>query len=81
MSHFAPILPENAPFSGAAARLAQWLARGLFPAERTPASRRLPRLRSAAAAPADENFPWHDMTLPLDERHAARGGQAACRSA
>jgi sulfite reductase (NADPH) flavoprotein alpha-component len=53
MSHIVPLLPENAPFSSVErAWLNGWIA-AYFGAE--------------PAAPAEE-LPWHDMTLPLDER-------------
>jgi len=55
----APVLPENAPFSEAErAFLNGWLA-AYFADDDAPA---------AALAEPPEEFPWHDMTLPLEER-------------
>ena len=61
MSHVAPLLPESAPFSAAErAFVNAWLA-GYFSAG----------IQAAAGDPAPaaaEEFPWHDMTLPLEAR-------------
>lgn len=59
-----PLIPTSAPFDPAQrAWLNGWLAAyyaELIPFAASP---------TASPAPAEEeNFPWHDMTLPLDER-------------
>jgi sulfite reductase (NADPH) flavoprotein alpha-component len=64
MSYSAPLLPENAPFSQAErAWLNGWFAAYFGLEAPAPAG---PPVASAQAAP--EALPWHDMTLPLDER-------------
>jgi sulfite reductase (NADPH) flavoprotein alpha-component len=61
MSHLAPILPENAPFSGAErAFINGWLAA---------------YYAAVPAVEAAEEFPWHDMTMPLDERLRVAAGR------
>ena len=67
MTHIAPLLPENAPFSQAErAWLDGWFA-AYFGIE-VAATALAPIAAPDAAAPALETFPWHDMTLALDER-------------
>jgi sulfite reductase (NADPH) flavoprotein alpha-component len=62
MTSFAPILPETAPFTGSErAWINGWLAG--FYADTVALGDPAP---AAAAVVADH--PWHDMTLPLDER-------------
>lgn len=62
MSYDVPILPANAPFNAAErAWLNGWLAGYYGPRAEAAA------VSAPATAPA-EDFPWHDMTLPLDER-------------
>ena len=59
MSYDAPVLPENAPFSSVErAWLNGWLAAYFAAAAGAP----------APAPEPPEAFPWHDMTLALDER-------------
>ena len=78
MSYPAPVLPENAPFAASErAWLDGWLA-AYF------GSQVVARPGATAAAPEAEpieNFPWHDMTLPIEERAAPRRGPAARRAA
>ena len=67
MSHIAPLIPESAPFTAAQRAwlngfLAAYLGAG------APAS------APAPAAP-EEDFPWHDPALPLEERLALAGGR------
>ena len=71
----APILPENAPFSAGAARLAERLLRGLLSLGGSGVTTLLAARRRALlapqTAPADEDdgdAPWHDQTLPIAER-------------
>jgi sulfite reductase (NADPH) flavoprotein alpha-component len=75
LSHFAPIIPDSAPFDAAErAWLNGWLA-----AYYGEGSDAVPAAApgSPATAPAeDENPPWHDMTLPLDERLKLAEGRA-----
>lgn len=65
MSYPAPVLPVNAPF-GASERawLDGWLA-AYFGSQAVahPAA-----MAAAREAEPIEDFPWHDMTLPLEER-------------
>jgi sulfite reductase (NADPH) flavoprotein alpha-component len=67
MTHFAPLIPENAPFSATQrAWLNGWLAAyygatsNATPAPETTAP--------PAAAAVEDDHPWHDMAMPLDER-------------
>jgi sulfite reductase (NADPH) flavoprotein alpha-component len=67
MSYIAPLLPENAPFSPAQrAWLNGWLA-GYLGGEAV-ATAEVPPAPAAAAPEGEEDFPWHDPTLPLEER-------------
>jgi sulfite reductase (NADPH) flavoprotein alpha-component len=80
MSYDAPIIPETAPFNTAQrAWLNGWLAAyyGASASVASPSAAVPVNAAAGAMAPAaeaapvseeDENFPWHDMTLPLDER-------------
>jgi sulfite reductase (NADPH) flavoprotein alpha-component len=76
MSHLAPIIPESAPFNTTQrAWLNGWLAayygdgaassvgRSAAPEIAAPAPACV-----AAPAAAEEDPPWHDMAMPLDER-------------
>jgi sulfite reductase (NADPH) flavoprotein alpha-component len=77
MSTDAPLLPETAPFSATQrAWLNGWLAAFCGVLSGT-AAEPLPADASAASASAaeDENLPWHDMALPLDERMALAEGR------
>jgi sulfite reductase (NADPH) flavoprotein alpha-component len=68
MSHIAPVIPENAPFSAAQrAWLNGWLAAYLG-AELSVAT-------AAPAAQPEEDFPWHDPSLALAERLALAQGR------
>jgi sulfite reductase (NADPH) flavoprotein alpha-component len=72
MSHLAPLLPENVPFSGAErAWLNGWLA-AYFAADAAPV---IAALTAAPLAPVEE-YPWHDMSLPLEERMQLAEGRA-----
>src|SRR6185312_12853630 len=72
MSHIAPLLPKNAPFSPAQrAWLNGFLAGLLGSAEAAAAVTAQP---NPAPAPAEE-FPWHDPALPLEERLALAQGR------
>ncbi len=56
-----PLIPESAPFNGAQrAWLDGWLA-AYYGAGR-------PIAAASAEAEVEEDFPWHDMSLPLEER-------------
>jgi sulfite reductase (NADPH) flavoprotein alpha-component len=66
MSYIAPLIPENAPFTPAQrAWLNGWLAAYLGTESATAAA-----APAAALPPAEpeEEFPWHDPALPLEER-------------
>ena len=70
MSHIAPLIPENAPFTAAQrAWLNGWLAAYLSPSEAT----------AVAAATPVEDFPWHDPALSLDERLRLADGRPRAR--
>jgi sulfite reductase (NADPH) flavoprotein alpha-component len=72
MTYCAPILPDNAPFSAAErAWLNGWLAAYLGTDDAAPGTH-----PDTAAAALAEEFPWHDMTLPLDERLQLAEGMA-----
>ncbi|HUB94493.1 MAG TPA: sulfite reductase subunit alpha [Stellaceae bacterium] len=67
MSHIVPLLPENAPFAGAErAWINGWLGAYFGSA---------PQAAPAVAAAPAEEFPWHDMTLALDERMLLADGK------
>jgi len=73
MSHIAPLLPENAPFTPVQrAWIDGWLAAALGPGL-------LPATMAAAPAVAPEDFPWHDPALPLDERLILAEGKPPAR--
>jgi sulfite reductase (NADPH) flavoprotein alpha-component len=69
VTYIAPIIPQSAPFNvSQRAWLNGWLAAYYGAAtDAVPAdAAALPA--SPPAPPAEESFPWHDMSLPLDER-------------
>ncbi|MDE2513461.1 MAG: sulfite reductase subunit alpha, partial [Alphaproteobacteria bacterium] len=66
MSHVAPLVPENAPFSGAErAFINGWIAAYYATDVATP----------VPTAPAAAELPWHDVSLPLDKRMELAVGQ------
>jgi sulfite reductase (NADPH) flavoprotein alpha-component len=74
MSYHAPILPLNAPFSEAErAFLNGWLAAYFGADDSGPASVAAGAATAAQAQP--QELPWHDMTLPLDERQQLAADQ------
>ena len=77
MSYDAPVLPETAPFSATQrAWLNGWLAAFYGVSTSTAAGPVLTEANAASTSAAeDENLPWHDMTLPLDERMALAEGR------
>ena len=84
MAYFAPMLPDNAPFSeNQRAWLNGYLA-GLFGAGGAGAV--APSAEAVVAAPAapaassePEDFPWHDPALALDDRLALAAGRPRAR--
>ena len=71
MSFIAPILPDNAPFSTLQRAWLDGFLAGLFGDDAAAAAPAAVAPDIAAPEPAeDEAFPWHDPTLPLDERLA-----------
>jgi sulfite reductase (NADPH) flavoprotein alpha-component len=75
MTLYVPLIPENAPFdSPQRAWLNGWLA--AYYADGDPQLASIgqqstvapPAEAAALAPPVEEDFPWHDMTLPLAER-------------
>jgi sulfite reductase (NADPH) flavoprotein alpha-component len=85
MSYDAPVLPDSAPFNSAQrAWLNGWLAAYYgASAGAAPLGSQVPAMEAAAAAgpeaapsaEEDEDFPWHDMSLPLDERMTLAEGR------
>ena len=70
MSHIAPLIPETAPFNSTQrAWINGWLAAYYGASEGVAVP---PRRSTVAApalpAPAEDDHPWHDMAMPLDER-------------
>lgn len=63
-----PILPDNAPFTSAQRAWLNGFFAGLLSAGDTVAVQAAGASTGAAAAPAEEDFPWHDPTLTIDER-------------
>jgi sulfite reductase (NADPH) flavoprotein alpha-component len=78
MSLIAPLLPENAPFSPRQRAWIDGYLAGLF-GEMVGASDAASAPTVAEELPDPENFPWHDPTLPLDERLALAEGRAPAR--
>ena len=75
MSHIAPIIPENAPFTPAQrAWLNGWLAAYLG-ADAAAQPVAADSAVAVAATEPPEEFPWHDPTLPLDERLSLAQGR------
>lgn len=79
MSRLAPVLPDNAPFDPAErAWLNGWLA-GYFDVEAEALV--APPANATITSPATtspetpEELPWHDMSLPLDERLSRAEGR------
>ncbi|HVA12899.1 MAG TPA: sulfite reductase subunit alpha [Stellaceae bacterium] len=65
MSHIAPIIPESAPFD---APQRAWL-NGWLAAYYGEAGGAIATIAAPVQTPAaEEDFPWHDMALPLDQR-------------
>ncbi len=79
MSHIAPLIPETAPFNTTQrAWLNGWLAAyyGTAAASAIPASAAQEIAPPAAApAPVEDDHPWHDMAMPLDERMKLADGR------
>jgi sulfite reductase (NADPH) flavoprotein alpha-component len=66
------ILPDNAPFTEAQRAWLNGFIAGLLGMERAlAAAEQLP----VAPAPAQDDFPWHDPTLALDERMKLAAGR------
>jgi sulfite reductase (NADPH) flavoprotein alpha-component len=69
-----PVLPETAPFTPAQRAWLNGFFAGLLSSE--------PLAAASAGAPAqeaEEDTPWHDPTLPLDERMKLAEGRAPAR--
>ncbi|MDQ2801533.1 MAG: sulfite reductase subunit alpha [Pseudomonadota bacterium] len=60
-----PLIPDNAPFSPAQRAWLNGFLAGLYGGATAPGAA---TSASAALAPPEEDFPWHDPTLELDER-------------
>src|SRR5437870_4394706 len=68
-------LPDNAPFTEAQRAWLNGFIAGLLGMERAKAAAAGERSLAPAAA-ATEDFPWHDATLPLDERMKLASGRS-----
>ena len=69
MAPGAPVIPESAPFSAAQRAWLNGFLAGLYGGGEAGMSVASP------AAEADEDFPWHDPALELDERLAMANGR------
>lgn len=65
-----PVIPDSAPFSGAQRA---WLNGFLAGLVNEPSAQ--PVSESTAAAPVEEELPWHDPALSMDERLKLAEGQ------
>ena len=76
MAHIAPLIPETAPFSATQrAWLNGWLA-AYYGTTGSAASAELPAPPpETPPAPAEDDHPWHDMAMPLDERMNLAAGR------
>src|SRR5437899_12894579 len=68
-----PVLPDSAPFSPAQRAWLNGFFAGMFggSAPRAPENSAAPSRDvevAQPAPPAEEEFPWHDPAIPLDER-------------
>ncbi len=81
---FTPVLPDNAPFTSEQRAWLNGFFAGLLsldgagPASLSPeqAAAFVPELSSAAEpGEADDGAPWHDPTMPMDERMALADGR------
>src|SRR6266849_5711990 len=65
-------LPDSAPFTESQRAWLNGFVAGLLGAERAQAA---PGAQPAAVPRVDEDFPWHDPTLALDERMKLSSGR------
>src|SRR6185312_8315043 len=71
MSFIAPILPDNAPFSPLQRAWLDGYLAALFGNDTAASASPADAMQQPGPPPpGDENLPWHDPTLPLDERLA-----------
>jgi sulfite reductase (NADPH) flavoprotein alpha-component len=77
VSYYGPIIPESAPFNvPQRAWLNGWLAAYYGEANLVVAPMADGATATAAVVPPpEEDFPWHDMTLPLEERMKLADGK------
>lgn len=68
-------LPENAPFTQEQRAWLNGFIAGLLGMERMKDALGQPAALPPAAAPAEDEFPWHDPTLALDERLKLAAGR------
>ena len=71
MNAMSPAIPESAPFSPAQRAWLNGFLAGLFGAGQDGAGMSV----GAAPAAAEEDFPWHDPALEMDERLALAEGK------
>jgi sulfite reductase (NADPH) flavoprotein alpha-component len=78
MTHIAPLVPETAPFSASQrAWLNGWLAAyyGAGGEAVSTAAQPVAAPVPATPMPDEEDYPWHDMAMPLDERMTLAEGR------
>jgi sulfite reductase (NADPH) flavoprotein alpha-component len=72
---FGPRLPDSAPFTAAQRAWLDGYVAGWFSFESDTVGESSPRTSLTAATAEAEAFPWHDPTLPLEERLALAEGR------
>ncbi len=72
-----PVLPESAPFSPAQRAWLNGFFAGAFGVAPNGATQ--PALAAAPAPVAEEDFPWHDPALPMEDRLKLADGKALDR--
>src|ERR1044071_9324863 len=68
-------LPDNAPFTEPQRAWLNGFVAGLLGMERMQAAPGAPSAAPAAAPQVEEDFPWHDPTLAIDERMKLAAGR------
>ena len=71
-----PVIPENAPFSPAQRAWLNGFLAGLYGGVATGGA----GMSVPGPAEAEEEFPWHDPALEMDERLALAAGHARARA-
>src|SRR5262249_9647432 len=77
-----PFIPESAPFNPSQRAWLNGFFAGVFSAGATTnvavATGLLPTAESPVAAAVEEDFPWHDASLSMDERLKLAQGKPMC---